>query len=554
MPQKPIYSRPPLISVPYCFPSAGTIRTEDERILRLYESAGRYSDSPCLWEGLFRIACLIKNDPLSEPVTGLILKASEETENGAFGGSISDQISIARAVMAVFEYNTDRTLLRRIAAWLRYVEIEFDRLSLEDELLYRPADLMELMVRFYLAAGSKAVLRLCTRLRTAAFDWTTVLHTFQQSIPISRNGTVSDPVLKCPPDELDYVEKEKLINHAEMLADGMRFSLMCGIFSGHGQDLSAGKSGWQYLLKHHHAICGGTTASPFLSGSSPDQPVSTAAVCAWAEALASQLMLSGSDWALDEMIRIIYNGLEDCLNREILISSQHVNSLGDETEEQNPARLYGRLTRAASCAFQHMITITQDGIRINYRLSGRIMTMIRKQQVILQTEEDKILFRSKREFEGIAEIYLSGTASAVIATTRHGETVREPYRDSGGWLKVNGSWQDGDGFVLKDDGRIYPVDAHHQGICFIERDRLLCLPADRKQYAYAVDEPPVKENGKTVIHIGITDKWLLKNGRPGDIPVLPGKSRNAQNTEMQPYSACKARITMFPRIKNACLK
>ena len=262
------------MAVRYCYPAAGTVRTDDERIGRLYHNTARYIDRPQVWEGLFRLACLIKSNPAEEPVASLIVNAGADTDSGAFEGTFPVQICIARALLALFEYNTDRTILKRIASWLRYTEIEFDNLSSGSSILYNPADLMELLVRYYQASGVKSALRLCTRLRADAFDWTTAMHTFQQSIPIrqdERTEAFCFPTVK--PDEIDYDDREKLINHAEMLADGVRFTLFSGLFSGHGQDLSSGKTIWSYLIKHHRALCGGTTGDPYLSGNAPDQPV-----------------------------------------------------------------------------------------------------------------------------------------------------------------------------------------------------------------------------------------------------------------------------------------
>ena len=179
MPQKPIFSKAPILTVPHCFPAPGTVRTHDERIERLYQQASRWMEQPCLWEGLFRIACLVRNKPADEPVTAMILGGLADTGSGALEGSVAEQICRAQAAFAVYEYNTDRTILKRIALWLRYLEVEFDTVCLQDGGLYRPADLMELLVRFYQATGTKAVLRLCSRLRAEAFDWTTALHTFQ---------------------------------------------------------------------------------------------------------------------------------------------------------------------------------------------------------------------------------------------------------------------------------------------------------------------------------------------------------------------------------------
>ena len=94
MPQKPVYARAPILAVSHCFPCNGTVRTTDERVRNLYTASVRWIDNPYMWEGLFRIACLIKNKPMDEPVTTLILNAVRETENGSAEGCLSRQVSI----------------------------------------------------------------------------------------------------------------------------------------------------------------------------------------------------------------------------------------------------------------------------------------------------------------------------------------------------------------------------------------------------------------------------------------------------------------------------
>ena len=116
-------------------------------------------------------------------------------------------------------------------------------LILQDGVLFRPADLMEFLVRFYRASGVKSALRLCARLRADSFDWTTALHTFQQSIPLTQNETeMPDLFFGIKPDMIEYDQKERLINHLELLADGVRYSVYAGIYSGHNRDLSAGQT------------------------------------------------------------------------------------------------------------------------------------------------------------------------------------------------------------------------------------------------------------------------------------------------------------------------
>ncbi|MER2056066.1 MAG: hypothetical protein ABTB30_12345, partial [Clostridia bacterium] len=205
MPQKTIFTKYPLLSLPHSFLSCGLIRTDDALVQKLYQKTQYYTESPSVWEGAFRLAALLKDDPISEPVTGRILEVMAESGDGSFCGRIEDQIAVARAALAVFEYNTDRAILKRIASWCRYLEVEWDQLLSNGRTLFCPADLMELLVRFYQASGIKSVLRLCAKLRSTAFDWTTALHTIQQIMPLKdQDAEQIGFINRIGTDELDY--------------------------------------------------------------------------------------------------------------------------------------------------------------------------------------------------------------------------------------------------------------------------------------------------------------------------------------------------------------
>ncbi len=560
MPQKIIHSRAPVLVTPHCFPVNGTIRTREERISYLYKKAERFKSEPCIWEGLFQVACLIKSKPDEEPVYRLIYDGIKTTENGSFSGSVSDQIATARAALSVFEYNTDKKILKRLAEWLRYFEIEFDTITLQDSILYRPADLMDFMIRYYNITGMKSVLRICTRIRAAAFDWTTVLHTFQQSIPIRKGEPTSGiPEVACKPEDIDFDVKESLINHAEMLADGVRYTISSGMFSGHSRDLSSGKAIWEYLSKHHRAVCGGTTGNPYLCGCAPDQVVNNMAVAAWTEAFASQMVQSDSEWALDELIRLIYNGLAECLNRDEIPEYQRINTVQEPVYQyENRHLLYARITRAAAAAYRHAVTITESGIRINYLLEGKYMFTAGNSRVILNADKQSAVFQCKDSFRARIDFHFSRFSTSVLHI-KNGEQEADVKTDqhdpeNGFYVRIEKNWNDGDGFILRPDKKIKYEDTHHQGICFFRENQLLTVPADIHEYAYTVCEYPETNEGKIIIGIKETDKWPVREGEPADIPVLPGGSKMTLYKEMIPYSNNFRRITMFPKAEKICSK
>ena len=549
-----------MLKTPFCAPSNGTIRTKDARIFRLYSKAENWLDYPVTWEGLFRLACLVKTKPMDEPVAIKIFEALSPTENGSFIGSVSEQISTARAAFAVFEYNTDKSILKRIAEWLRYLEVEFEDVSLQDNLLYQPADLMELLVQYYKATGMKSVLRLCARLRADAFDWTTALHTFQKHFSIRKKDTGNDEIhIACKPEDLEYDEKEKLINHAEMLADGMRYTAFSGMFSGHGQDLSSGYVLWEYLKKHHRAICGGTTANPFLCGSGSDQPVSNRAMAAWIEAFGAQMYLPETDWAHEELIRIVYNGMEDCLEKTDIPEYQMINTFSREYRAtQNEIFLYARITRAVAAAYRYAVMTKENGIIINYLIPGRYLIMNRKQPAILHTDADGAVFQCRKPFEASVDIYVSGSETADISMIRqNGVTVNRTKKQGdnfGYYLKTENEWHNGDGFRFEQNCSIIPEDTHHQGLCFFAHNRLLSVGSERKHFAYAVCGMPEIKDGEITVMLTETEKWKTAGEYPADIPVLPADGKDKVAKVMTPYHLTECRITMFPKAGNSCMK
>ena len=542
------------MNVQYCFPAAGTVRTPDGRIAHLYQKASQYIEQACLWEGLFQLACLVTNRPAEEPVADAIRKAAADTENGAFNGRFAEQICTARAVFALFEYTADRKLLRRIADWLRYTEAEFDSLILQDGVLYRPADFMELLVRFYQASGARPALRLCARLRSDAFDWVTALHTLQQSIPFGQKTVTAFSIPEGKPAEIDFDEREKLINHAELIADGVRYSLFAGLFSGHSQDLSAAKTAWTYLARHHCALCGGTTGNPFLGGSASDQPVSNSALAAWTEAFAAQMMFPDHSWATDELIRIIYNGLDDCLNRDRIPPVQMVNRTGDgDDAAPGSAELYARIARAAATAFHHAVSLTETGIRINYPMPGRYMIMEQKQPLILRMDGKSVSFQCREPLSAVIYLYLSplGTCSARVLRDEDEPAgiFRESREGKGTLLRLETVWDSRIRILYIPDQQVLTENVHHQGQAYISFYRLMCMPVSENGFAAAAAGEPFRKEEETVILTVPVENWTIRNGQPGDIPVLPAAAGNPGETVLRQYSACRSRIAMFPRAR-----
>ena len=543
------------MTVPYAFLSNGQIRTADERINGLYKAAGSFASNPFLWEGLFQLACLLADDPEKEPVSRYISESLKETDDGSFSGTPDEQVSKARAALELFEYNTDRQILKRLSDWCRYLEVEWDTIAEKSTFLCRPADLMEFLVRFYRYSGIKPVLRLCARLRSSAFDWTTALTTFRQHVPLSiPSGPDCSFTFSGSPESLDYDRRQLLINHAEALADGFRYCLYSGIFSGNRQELSAGRTAWEYLLHHHRAICGGTTADPLLSGDAADRSIDTSALAAWTEAFASQTATEGSEWAADELIRIVHNGLADCLAHGRLPVRQRVNSIEEEQPSNHAASVHtaARLCRAAVSAFRHAVFLKENGIGIRYLLEGKYLLMVKKQTVVIRMNSCKAIFLSREPFAVRVDVYCPPTETARPCIEKNGQYTVLPsaseHRNEGYFIRTSEQWQSGDSIFFRQGEQIICEATHHQGFCCFVRNRLMCLDAANGAYAYAVTgQPFFSSDGDVMLPMAETERWPLHGANPADLPVLPSIAGEQMIIPLRPYQETIKRISMFPK-------
>ena len=559
MPQKTIFTKFPLLSVQHSFLSCGLVRSDDQRIKGLYKNIQGFLELPSVWEGTFRLAAMLMDDPVSEPVAGRIMTALAECDDGSFCGSVEDQISVARAGLALFEYNTDRNILKRIASWCRYLEIEWDQLFKKGRTIFSPADLMEFLVKFYQASGIKSVLRLCTKLRSAAFDWTTSLHTIQQVIPLESTDknqiSFIDRICK---EDLDYEQKQILLNHAVMVADGIRYSLFAGIFSGNRQDLSAGKNAWNFLQKHYRAICGGTTSGPFLDGSVSNACISTEALASWTLAFSAQMLIPGSDWAVDELIRVVFNGLSCCLKEEILPEYQLVNNIADNREKEKKPDLYAKASRAVAAAINCGIAMTETGFRINYLPEARFIMMIRKQPVVLYSNRQKIIISLKGEMSIPVSVFRSATETADISVLCHeGKEIlnSEPGKSRNGhYLHTEKTWHSQDQICFEQKEKIITENTHHQGLCWFVRNRLMVYECSNEKFRVAAAKEPSIMDGQVKTTLYRIEGWHLHHDEPEDIPVLPNHFSETEEVELVPYDCAARKVSMFPRINPLCLK
>jgi hypothetical protein len=126
-------------------------------------------------------------------------------------------------------------------------------------------------------------------------DWTTILHRFQRNSARDRAETEKEAEVLLSREEfpeIDFFAASVLSSHGELAADAVRFTAFAAMYSGNGQEITAGEKGWEYLKKYHAAACGGTTADVFLAGGGTDRGISPAASAAWTEALIAQAQLN----------------------------------------------------------------------------------------------------------------------------------------------------------------------------------------------------------------------------------------------------------------------
>ena len=542
--------------------SRGQARTDAREPAELYQKLAKNSSDPVTWEGLFSLACLTTAHPMEETVSGHILNVLGRTDSGAFPLDTDQQLPAARAALAVYEYTATREILKRLASWCRWLEADWDKVRNRRWIRVQSADLMEFLVRYYRITGLKAVLRLCAKLRSAAMDWTTILHSFQRRTILNRREMEPEAEALFSREEfpeIDLFATQYLAGHAEMLADGVRYTAFSAMYSGNGQEITAGEKGWDYLKKYHAAVCGGTTADVFLAGSGTDKGIHPAATAAWAEALIAQAQLSGNPRMMNELIRLVYNGLADCLNHpdtfcRCVNTQTAQGTLPGFDPEKGPerdTRILARLARAAALVWQNAIGIGADGIRLNYLMPGRYMISAGGENAVLLAERDALHIRCKHPAEMTLSVFCAGTETAETALQCGGGAEKpvateEIIARGGGTLKIRRTWENLDTLLFQQKEKIHTEEAHHRGMCIMIRNRIMTLNVQDTEYRYAVCGTPFMRNGQAFVPVQRITRWPAKDGIPADIPVLPAGNGDTISAPLTSYAETPGRIAVFP--------
>ena len=560
MPQKSILKRPPLLNSYQYALCRGTVRTDSNELMVLYHELNRYIQMPVVWESSFSLACLVTDQPLNEPAAEIILNSMGDTESGAFDAEPEQQLQIARAALAVFEYSMNRNIIKRLQKWCRFIETSWDEWINYRWVKIQPADLMEFLIRFYRITGLKAILRLCARLRMASMDWTTILHNFHQRSPLELPD-MKDELTKLFQNQLfpqiDFFSAQYFTNHGEILADAVRYTAYSALYSGNSQEISAGHKGWEYLKKTHAAVCGGTTSGVMLSGRGTNRGLHSAAVSAWAEAMIAQIRIDPHPWAKNELVRIVFNGLQDCIRHFRNHGYQFVNTLiGNSSNscfdpESGPYReihTLSRIARAAAMVWQNAICLSHDAVYFNYLLPGKYIISLNQQSVVFNVGPDYIQIRTKQPVQMNMNIFCSETDTSEITFESKCMNEQDVMKDENtGCLRICGTWSKNDTVLFHQGEKIISETCYHQGVCVFVRNRLMALHVVDSEYRYAVCGKPYFRNGVVFIPAKKITRWPCNDGIPGDLPVLPSGGEEITNLPLTDYSSISSRIAVFPR-------
>ena len=565
MPQKAIFSRMPLVDVYQCPVSHGQVRTEEPWVRQCYKGIQPFLEAPETWEGAFGLACLLCEAPMEEPVSKRILAAGDLEGEGGLEGNWRNQLCTARAMLAVYEYTVDKQLLQRLISWCNAAEVHWDEIAADWDLRVRPADWMDFWIRLYRITGVRAILRLCTHLRSAAMDWATVLQSIHQRQPLSRGNTLAQLQSYMQGEERDetaYFTRLWLTNQAELLADGMRYAVCAGLFSGNGQELKAAEKGWQSISRDHGAVCGGTTADALLAGREPDKGMDTAALAAWTEAFCAAAQPAEAPWAMEQLTRLAFNALPACLTENGLLSYSRVNSaLADPGTADcfapmgaEKVYLWARLSRAAVAVWKTAVTQTAKGLSLNVPVYGVWTTGVRQKPVLVKIGKNSLSVRQKEDSAVPVRLFIPVTETRSFLLHRGEETVpfypASDEKEETALLvsryhmlpKQEGKEQT---LLLRDDHRVYVENTGHEGVCCFACNQLLSWgPENEKGWVAAAGIAQWREDGY-VLPVQQIEK--PGHGFMSNIPVLPLTAGETRFVPLKPYSLCPQRITVFPR-------
>ena len=559
---KPIFDKAPLLSLTSLALRPGQARVSLPRLTALYAMTGEAENHPILWEGVFRLACVVAPHPMEEPVAQWISAAlAHQAEDGSLPGPVTEQVALLRAVWAMYEHEAKRPLLEKLALWCGWACEHWDTVLADRAVRVSPADLMELLQNLYRVTGKKALLHFCERLRTEAMDWSGALHTFSVQRPMKRIIAWEELEQGMQTEEgreSGFYTRQYLTCHGETLGDGLRCSLANGLFSGSGTELSAPQAGWEKISRYHGAVCGGVTADETLGGASPSCAVDAASLGAWAEAFASVR----DNWAFDALDVLLHNGLAASVAGDGLIPFQRVNSLAADCgtddcyhiSEDARLRALNRLCRGYAAAVSNAITLRPDGASVNLYVPGRYAVPTEHGTLHLHVTGSDVSWtvtvHARQPLKAVIRLrvpaWTDDTSISVNGLDVGDECV-------GMSIALDRTWQDGDVIAVRFNRVLKMLDGYHQSAHVMLGNRLMVMPAspDGDWNAALCGQPELTEDGRVTAPMRRVPVWKRKEAVPVDLPVLPETEGETFTAELQPYADTPCRIAVFPRGKQA---
>ncbi len=562
MPLKPIFEKSPLTSAHALPLRPGQVQAECAAI-RTLSQALTESDmarQPLLWEGLFRAGAITCRHPETLPVARWIAGALEaQDEQGALPGSALEQLAEARAALALYEFDPRRPTLERLARWCAWLAGQLDGLlDACPALRQRPADLMELLEQLYRITGKKAILALCETLRRRCMDWSGLLHTFAVQRPMSRVTPWSDmePGLEAEDgNEQGFYTRQYLTCHGEALADGARATVMNGIYSGGGTELSAAQAGWERISRYHGAVCGGLTCDETLGGASPSAAVDAVALGAWAETFCAAGEMGKTDW--DALELMLENAMAKAVSGSQLHTLQRVNGLAADCGtagvyhlgENREARAVARLLRGYAAAYSHAVTARKRGLDVNLYLPGRYVAGLDGSVIAVTIAGGEgrytLTLHMKQDAKAALRLRIPAwTNDACVTVNDEGGDEGKP----GTFLTLERTWHDGDVITCAYARTLRMLDGHHQSRCVMLGSTLMLMEAapDTAWAMALTGDAALDAEGRVTCAAAPVQDWRKRGAIPADLPVLPKVTGEESTITLVPYaSACG--IALFPK-------
>ena len=558
---KPIFDKSPLLSLASLPLRPGQARAALPRLKALYGLTASAQGHPALWEGVFRLACVVKAHPMEEPVTKWIRDGiAHQAEDGSLPGPIHEQVALLRAAWAMYEHDAKRPLLEKLALWCGWACEHWESVLNDRQTRVSPADLMALLLDLYRVTGKKPLLHLCERLRAEAMDWSGALHTFAVQRPLKRIipwEELEEGMRAEEGRESGFYTRQYLTCHGETLADGLRASLMSGRFSGSGTELSAPQVGWEKISRYHGAVCGGTTADETLGGASPACAVGAAALGAWAESFAA----CDEQWAYDALDVLFHNGLPASVTPEGILAFQRVNGLeqgsvddcyhiGDDAELQ----ALNRLCRGYASAVSSAVTPRPDGLSLNLYVPGRYTVPTPQGTIVLNVAGDggswAVTVHARQPIKAVIRLRVPSWAEE--AAVKVGD--RDIGDDCVGMtITLDRTWQDGELIAVRFESKPRVLEGYHQSACVMLGHQVMALPAttDTAWNVALCGEPTLDGEGRVTVPLKRVPVWTRRDAVPVDLPVRPETEGDVFTAALAPYADTPCRVAVFPREKQA---